>query len=473
MNKKASARTLVAVGLLHAFVFGCSPSKNAYVEPPPPEVTVAKPLSEPVRLYLEKTGEMESVEQAEVRARVRGFIEKIEFEPGQNVKQGELLYLIEKEEYQAAREAADASFAASQASVAVAEGKVETVKAELSRSERELTRQESLKAQNATSIAEYDEALAAKESAEAGLVSANAGVVAAQAKQKQAKAALDKADLDLNYTEVKAPISGRITKTDVKLGNLIENGGALATIVNADQVFANFTISDREVLRLQKAELEHAKVDEPNVEQRDWHKIKVFVKREIDDRYAFQGRVDYVDRKGIDVKTGTLGIRALFENESNLLLPGLFVNIRIPYRRDGDAILVPQQAIFKSNRGNYVLTVNAEQKVERRDVVLGDAIDAWVIIEEGLTGDDRIVVQGLQRAIPGNEVKPSDIELKSDSRFIGAVEEDEGMPSIKAAVEGDTAATEPAAGDGDTAATGDEADANTETGNDADNGAAL
>lgn len=412
---------------------GCTSTSNEYVAPPPPEVTVATPLNEPVRLFLESTGSLESVDQADVSSRVRGFIQKIEFQPGIEVKQGDVLYLIEKDQYQSARAAADAQLSAADASILVAQGQVATVQAELDRATQDLKRQESLREQNATSIAEYDAAKAAKQGAEATLVSANAQVEAAKADVKQAKAALEKADLDLGYTDVTAPISGMITKTDIKLGNLVENGDALATVVDTSRVFANFTVSDRESLRLHDAQLEDG-VEEMGQEK--WEKIKVLIRREIDDSFNFEGHIDYVDREGIDPETATLGLRAVFQNPDRSLLPGLFVHIRIPVPREGKAILVPQSAVSKSSRGNYVLHVNSENKVERRDIELGPEIDEWVIVTKGLAEDDAFVVQGLQRAIPGNPVTPKTIELESKSKFIG--EPENTPPSRKEAASDST-----------------------------------
>ncbi len=392
---------------------GCSAPKSEYVAPPPVEVTVAKPLLQAVTLYLKKTGETEAAEHADVRARVRGFVEEINFEPGQSVKQGDLLYRIEKDQYQAEKDSAEALVAAAKAAIAVAKAQVTTAETEVARSGRELKRQETLIEQNATSQSEFDRALAEKESAEAIVIASNAAVEAAVAQHQQAVASLAQAQLDLDYTSVTAPIAGQVTKTAVKQGNLIEDGAELASIVNADQVFANFTISDREALGLQSSRSQ-AKTQPAQEVEGDWRTLPVFIRRETDDDFLFRGHVDYIDRQGIDAGTGTLAIRGIFDNPDGLLVPGLFVHVRIPVARDAEAILIPEKAIGRSELGNFVLLVGDENKVEQRMITTGQILDGWAIIKKGLTADDTIILDGLQRARPGTNVKPIDTTLQSD-----------------------------------------------------------
>ncbi len=380
---------------------GCSSDKNDYVAPPPPEVTVARPVRASVRLVVEKTGNTEAVEQAVVSSRVRGFIEDVSFEPGAAVEPGEVLYVIEKDQYQAKKDSAAASVAAATAAIAVAEGNVATVDAEVSRASRDFERQIALKQQNATSVAEYETAQAAKESADANLVSANAEVQAAKAALQQAEAMLLQSQQDLDYTEVRASIPGRITKTSVKLGNLVENGQDLATIVNRDQVFANFTLSDREAIRLQQMEAE-SNPEKPKIEQKDWSQFEVFLRRETDDKFRFQGKINYVDQEGINRETGTLDLRAIFNNPDDLLISGMFVYLRIPFGDDRPSLLLPEAALSRNNQGPFVLLVGDDNKVEQRAVTSGAKLDGWVVIEQGLTENDSVVIEGLQRAKAGS-----------------------------------------------------------------------
>ena len=196
-----------------------------------------------------KNGTVEAVEQAEVRSRVRGFVEKIAFEPGQEVQVGDVLYRIEKQQYEAEKNSAEASLAAAGASIKVAQAFVKIAEAELTRVSRELDRQKNLLRKKATSQAEFDTVTAGHVSGQANLDSAQAGVETAIAESGKAAAKLEQAQLDLSYTVVVAPIAGRITKTAIKQGNLVENGTVLAAIVDARKVYVNFHISDREILR--------------------------------------------------------------------------------------------------------------------------------------------------------------------------------------------------------------------------------
>ncbi len=409
----------IVIPLAGAILAGCTPPQNKYEAPPPPEVTVAKPVQQTVTLFLEKTGQTEAVEFAEVRSRVRGFIEEIKFEPGQRVKIGEVIYGIEKDTYTAARDSAQASVTAAIAAVSVAEGTVEVQKAEVLRANRDYDRQESLKAQNATSIAEYDAALAARDAAAANLISAQAAVKAAKGEQAQAEAQLKQANLDLGYTDVAAPISGRISKTEIKLGNLVDNGQALASVTNNRFIFVNFTLSDREILQIQKARIAEDPERGAEPEPRDWTAIPVFVRRELDDGYPFIGHLEYFDTKGINAATGTLDLRAAFDNDEEYLFPGLFVHVRIPIAQQENALVVPERAVGRNDVGVFVLVVGEGNKIERRIVETGQKLDGWVVIAKGLEPTDSVVIDGLQRSRPGIEVTPNETPLTTeDSPFL-------------------------------------------------------
>ena len=234
-------------------VIGCNSAKNDYDPPPPPEVTVAQPVQQSITPFLEQNGVIEAVDEAEVRARVRGFVQSVNFEPGQEVAAGDVIYQIEPDQYQAAVNSAKATVASSEAAIAVANALVKTAEAETKRAEQNLAREKSLMQQSAGSQADLDAAVAANDGAAAALESAKANVEAAIATKGSSVASLAQAQLDLDYTTVKSPISGRISTTDVKQGNLVENGAKLATVVNRNQVFANFSVSDREMLRFMRA----------------------------------------------------------------------------------------------------------------------------------------------------------------------------------------------------------------------------
>lgn len=398
-----------AISLL-TLSLGCGGVSNEYVAPPPPDVTVATPVQHPVTQFIEENGETEASERAEVRSRVRGFVESIEFEPGQPVNRDTLLYKIEDAEYVATVNSAVAEVAAADASIAVAEARVLTAEAEANRSDREWKRQQILLGQQATSQSEYDQALAANEGGIAMLAAARSSVESANATRRQAQARLDKANLDLGYTRITAPIDGRVTSTDVKLGNLVESGTEMSVVVNDRRVYVNFTISDRQALELQKARL---KAENGPVTQDQWSSIPVFLRRESDTGYPFQGTLNYVDQEGVDVTTGTLRMRAILENPDGRLMPGLFVRVRVPVSSRPDALLVPAQAVLRDRVGAFLMVVGAENRAERREMLTGEETGGWVVIDDGLAQNDRVIIAGSQRARPGAVVNPIDRPLSA------------------------------------------------------------
>ncbi len=396
--------------LLPIVLAACSgPPDNTFKAPPPPEVTVAKPVVQTVTLYIEETGETEAVERADIRARVEGFLEEIKFQPGDSVKKDDLLYQIDQREYLAARNSAQASVKSSEALVEVANSQVGVAEVEVTRADLDYKRYKDLFDKGASTQQELDESKAAHDAAIATKEAAIAAVDSAEADLAKAEANLAQAELDLGFTKVVAPISGVSTKTAIKKGNLVQNGSVLASVVDKSRIYANFNISDREALRLQKARREDGEVAKPG--EVKYRSVPVYLKREIDTEYQFSGHLEYVDQEGIDQATGTLAIRAVFENSDDKLLPGLFVNVRVPIGQLEDSILLPESAVFRDQRGAYSLVVNAEKKVERKPVVTGQTFENMVLIEEGISADDQVVLEGSQRARPGTVVDLKVTEL--------------------------------------------------------------
>ena len=409
MNKTELFRTTSILALLGVVCLtGCNRQVNEYVPPPPPNVTVAQPVRSQITPFLEQTGRTEAAEEAEVRARVRGFIQLLDFQPGQPIQQDQLLYKIEPDLYQAQYDSASAAVTASKADIKVKQARVETLQAEAKRAEQDLDREEKLKLQQASSDAQYEAAVAANDAAIANVNSAAADVDAATAKLDSAIASEAQAKLDLDYTDVHAPISGSITKTLVKLGNLVENGDRLATVVNDDVIFANFSISDRDLLEFMKAKrlAETEKNIKPSEEADPWRGKKVYMKRETDDGFPFEGELDYVDQAGIQSDTGTLGLRASFENLDRQLFPGLFVTVRVPADDSVESLLIPEASLQRNDQGTFVLTIDAQDVVQQKKVTVGQTISGWAIIQQGLTDSDRVVIDGLQRARPDIKVVP-------------------------------------------------------------------
>ena len=412
-------------------VSGCGDTaKNEYQPPPPPKVVVSRPLVQTVPIYIEENGETEAVGRADVRARVRGFLEEIHFEPGLHVSQGDPLYVIEKDEYQAAVNSAEAETAASQAAVDVAKSQVGIAQTELERAQIEFDRTDDLVKKNAGSQQELDNAKAARDSADATLKAAQAQVKSAEAAVEKAKANLKRAELDLQYTDVQSPIDGMITKTEVKKGNLVQNDSLLATVVDQSSIYVNFNISDREALRLQQARLDEN--DGQPQEEGSYKDVDAFLKREIDDSFKFKGKLDYVDQEGVDQETGTLAVRAKFENSNDKILPGLFVRIRVPIGEVSDAILVPERAVQRDQSGSFLLLVDEDSTVERRPITAGMTQDGMVVVEDGITADELFVLDGSQRARPGAKVEFDEPTSPSGTLKLNeAVDETETLPEDK------------------------------------------
>jgi RND family efflux transporter MFP subunit len=386
------------LGLALAAMAGCQ-SKNEYEAPPPPTVTVAQPVQQTVTNYIEETGTTEAVEKVEIRARVKGFLEKVEFEPGTVVKKGAPLYLIEQRQYLAKVAAAKATVAAREV--------------ELEKAKIEYNRQLKLREGDAT--------------AEMNVVAAKAEQDAGAAAVDEAKALLDEAQRELEYTEVVAPIDGRVGKTLVKAGNLVGDGEAthLTTVIKYDPIYVNFNISERAFLELSEKT--------PRGKDRNVKKeiAKIYVRRAIDDGFPFTGNFDYADLT-VDQTTGTFLVRGIFSNDRHDIVPGLFVTVRLPIGKLVDALLIPEVAVSTDQRGKYLLVVNDKSEVERRDVTLGIKVGSMVVVEKGIEAGQQVIIDGVQRARQGAKVTAKKTTLappKSDT----------GVPQPEAGKEDSTA----------------------------------
>jgi RND family efflux transporter MFP subunit len=381
---------------------GCA-QPNQYQPPPPPSVNVAKPVVQTVTNYLEETGSSEPTERVEIRARVKGFLEKVSFQDGQDVKKGDQLYLIQQSEYENA--------------LAMAAANVEAAQVEIDRAKIELDRQEKLLKNNATpetqvvqTRSEYNHALAA---------------------HKAAVATRDQAQLNLDYCNVTTPIEGRVERTIVKLGNLVGDDGAthLTTVVSYNPIHVYFNISER-------ALLEAAKKRSRQSSKTDITGIKAYLRRALDDGFPFEGHLDYADL-GVDQSTGTFTIRAVFPNPNLEILPGLFVRVRIPLGTTHNAVLLPERSIGFDQVGRFVMIVGDGNIVERRNIELGAKYGDMVVIASGLSGTETVVIDGIQRARPGGEVTPKETQL---ARVEGSIETvEEGKHPM---VDGDTPSAE-------------------------------
>ena len=365
-------RPSTMVAALGAFALSACGQSNTYVAPPPPRVTVAQPVKQAVTRYLEATGNVAAVNSADLVARVPGFVEEIKYQDGAHVKRGTLLFTIEPKPYKVKLEQAQAAEAAAATSLKVAETAYQ--------------RQVSLLATGNTTQANYDQALQTRDSAQSSFDQAHANTVLAQ--------------INYDYTQVSAPFDGIATARQVSVGQYV--GGTatptvLASIVQRDPVYVNFTVSEQDVLKLR------AEIARRGVTREELRKVPVEVGLQIDSGFPHQGTLDYA-APTITQSTGTLPVRAILQNPDQVLLPGYFVRVRVPTGETPDALLIPETALNSDQGGTYVLVVGPDNVVQQRRIEAGQVVDTRRVVEKGLAADDRVVVSGMLRAIPGEKV---------------------------------------------------------------------
>lgn len=417
--RKAPAALLTASAAV-ALAIGCERG-NTYVEPPPPEVTVSPPIQRSVTNYAEYTGDTKAVETVEIRARVKGFLKERHFEGAQDVEKGQLLMVIEEEPFKARVEMAQAKAAEADAAlskakqskmVEVATAQVALDQALLLLARIEETRQRALVSRNAASRDDVDRAEANRKKSEAQLEGDQANleqakadykvnILAAEAGVQQAAADLTNAKIDLDYCRIKAPLSGRISRHLVDVGNLVGDGQAtlLAYIVQEDPINVYMTVSEADLLRFRGQVREGTRVDY----RTDVVPLELGMVNE--QGYPHKGRVDYSD-PAVDPSTGTVTARGVFPNKDKSIVPGLFVRVRTPLEQLAKALLVPERAISTDQAGHFLLVVGSKDVVEQRYVTLGPADGDLRVVKGSLNRDDLVIINGLQRARPGLRVKP-------------------------------------------------------------------
>jgi RND family efflux transporter MFP subunit len=347
--------------------------QNVYAPPPPPEVTVSKPALQSVTDYVEFTGNTQAIKTVQLVARVQGYLEKVLFQDGERVKKEQLLFLIEQGTYEA--------------QLKQAEAQILQQKANLDHAQIEFVRFGDLLRKNAASQTDVDNWRFQRDNYRAAVLGA--------------EAARDLARLNLSYTQVTAPFDGRIGRRLVDPGNLVGVGGntVLTEINEVDPIYVYFTINEADLLRLRRAT-----GLKPGEAQR--MKIPFYLGLANEKGYPHQG---YLDFTGIAVTptTGTLLLRGIFPNPDGMILPGLFARVRGPVvGSEKTALLVPEVALGYDQQGSYVLVVDDKNTVERRSVKVGTQLDDRRVIQEGLKGDEWVIISGLLRAIPGSQVTP-------------------------------------------------------------------
>jgi len=377
-------RPLVLFGVC-ALMSSCG-SKNTFVPPPPPKVVVAQPLHEPVTLYLYLTGNTAPFRTANLVARVQGYLESINYRDGAAVKKGAQLFGIERDTYQAALDQAKAQLAKDQAVLGEAQVNLNRYQT--------LEQQKSIAAQTAQDQAFVVE----QDKATVGVDQAN----------------VDTANINLGYTGVLAPFDGFVTNHQVDIGNVVGTSvttTTLATIVQIDPIYVNFTVSEPQYLAIRR---NNAKAGLPtsSTDLTFLATIPIDIGLQDEEGYPHRGHLDYVSPQ-VDPATGTIAVRAIFDNKDNALLPGLFVRVRGPIGHQDKALLTRNEAIGTSQEGSYVLVVGSDHVIQRKIVKTGQTLGRLRIIESGLDPDDWVVTEGVQRAFPGAKVEPQRTELQS------------------------------------------------------------
>lgn len=358
---------------LAALLAGCN-EKPAASAPPPAEVRVAAPVARPVTRYLELTGQTAAAKRVDLVARVSGTLSEIRYRDGAAVKQGDVLFVIEPDNYRLSLQLAEAAEAQQ--------------KALLVQAEADLARQKQLALRQAASEAALDNAQSRRDSTAAA--------------REQAAAQVAQAQLNLAYTEVKAPFDGTVSAHLVDQGALVGVGGPtlLASIVQSDPIKVRFSLDEQTVLRIREA------MRQRGLTLAGLGSIPVEIGLDTDAGYPHAGQLDYVAPE-LDMGSGTLAVRASVPNPKGVLLPGLYVRVRLPLQKDVPSLLVPEAALGASQTGRYVLVVNGQERVEQRAVEIGEASEGGLrVIRSGLSAGDRVVVGLMQNAIPGSRVRP-------------------------------------------------------------------
>ena len=366
-----------------AVLAGCAGDEQAPFTPP--EVTVARPIEKPVTLFAEFTGTTEAMESVDVLARVEGFLEQVHFEDSADVEQGALLFEIEPDQFEAR--------------VKQGAAEMEAAQAELLFAESELKRMQQLVDRGVITQSELEIKTAHRDKAKAAVA--------------LSRAALDEAELNLSYTNVHAPIAGRVSRKLVDMGNLVGSNGnvLLTTIVQLDPIYAYFNISERVLVDTQRRN------QQQNPEGIEERTIEAYMAIGNEKDFSYHGEIDFIDNR-VNPDTGTIQVRARFANSKKLLQPGMFVRVRIPLQVH-DAVVIEERALGTDLGGKFVLVVGEKNIVEHRPVQIGPLDGGMRVIEEGLSPGELYVVNGLLRARPGMPVTPQMQEAPAAGESLG------------------------------------------------------
>jgi RND family efflux transporter MFP subunit len=385
-----STKFVASIMLLSALSLAACSEKSAQAPAAAaPSVTVATPVKRIVTDWDEFTGRFEAVEQVDVRARVGGFVTRVGFSDGELVHKDDLLYLIDSRPYDAA--------------AAQVDGQLADARARVELGKRDLDRTLELQKSQNVADAVVDQKRQALQAAEASVI--------------QSQAALKRAQLDIEYTHVLAPIDGRVSRHLVSVGNLVQGGDAgatlLTTLVSLDPIHIYFDMDEQTYLRNNKLWFEGKRPssrDTPNP-------VQILLAGET--KPSHDGGMDFVDNR-MDVSTGTLRVRARVPNHDLSILPGQFARVRLIGSSPYDALLIPDTAIASDQSRKIVFVVKDDETVEAKPVTLGGLDEGLRVIKDGLKPDDKVIVEGLQRARVGQKVAPHAAQAASQSPTQGA-----------------------------------------------------
>ncbi len=357
-----------------------SHAKAAAAAPPAPEVSVAEVVAREVTQWDEFTGRVEAVESVDVRPRVSGYIDQVNFAEGKEVRKGDVLFVIDQRPYRA-------ELASAEALLARARSEAELTKSQVARAEKLLE-------SHAISKEEYDQRVAAS-------TQANANV-------RGADAALTTAKLNLEWTEVRSPIDGRAGRALITQGNLVNtqpNATLLTTVVSLDPVYVYFQGDEQTYLRYNQMARDGSRPSSRDTRN------PVFVGLANETDFPHQGYMDFVDNQ-VDAATGTIRARAVLDNKDRTFTPGLFARVKLLGSNKYSALLIDEKAVLTDQDRKYVYVLGADNKAERRDVKLGRTSDGLVVVADGLKAGDRVIVNGVQKVFfPGMQVKPQVVAM--------------------------------------------------------------
>ena len=375
-RRRLAGRAIAAAALVLALA-GCGGAKPQVAALPPPEVGVSPVVEKDVVDFFETTGRTAAVDSVDIRARVSGYLVKVNFKDGDQVEKGDVLFEIDPRPFEAQEQQA--------------EGELARWEAQKKKAEADLARNQRLAPTGAASQKELDAAIASKGTADAEIVAA--------------RGRLDQARLNVEFAKVTAPVKGRVSKANITVGNLVEASTLLTTVVSTDPMWMYYDIDERTVLQY-RANYRTAHGGRDVKDARDLD-IPVEIGLANEDGYPRKGKLDFIDNR-VEPTTGTMLARAVFDNSDGGLTPGLFVRVRLPLGDPARSLLVNERAIGTDQGTKYVLVVNDQNVVEFRPVKLGPTSEGMRVVREGVKAGERVISAGLQRARPGITVKPQE-----------------------------------------------------------------